>query len=51
MTFNPNEAKMYACRAANETNSDNALVLEIVIKNANQKIWHLLGFECTWTLL
>jgi hypothetical protein len=36
MTFNPNEAKIYACRAANETNSDNALVLEIVIKNAKQ---------------
>ena len=36
MTFNPNEAKIYACRAANETNSANGLVLEIVIKNANQ---------------
>jgi len=36
MTFNPNEAKIYACRSANETNSDNAIVLEIVIKNASQ---------------
>jgi len=35
LTFNPNEAKMYACRSANETRSDNAVVLEIVIKNAN----------------
>jgi hypothetical protein len=35
LTFNPNEAKMYACRSANEAHSDNAVVLEIVIKNAN----------------
>jgi len=35
LTFNPNEAKIYACRSANETRSNDAVVLEIVIKNAN----------------
>jgi len=39
LTFNPNEAKIYACRSANETNS-NGVVLEIVLKNSNTLTQH-----------
>ena len=40
LTFNPNEAKIYACRTAKNDNNDNAIVLEIHIKNADQIFQH-----------
>ena len=36
LTFNPNEAKIYACNAARRSNDSNGIVLEVVIKNASK---------------
>ena len=36
LTFNPNEAKIYACSSAIRSGDKNGIVLEVVIKNASQ---------------
>ena len=36
LTFNPNEAKIYACNAARRNNDSKGIVLEVVIKNASK---------------
>ena len=36
LTFNPNEAKIYACNSARRSNDRNGIVLEVVIKNASK---------------
>jgi len=36
LTFNPNEAKIYACNAATRSNDSKGIVLEVVIKNASK---------------
>ncbi len=35
LTFNPNEAKIYACNAATRSGDSKGIVLEVVIKNAS----------------
>ena len=40
LTFNPNEAKIYACRTARLAKDDNGIVLEIQIKDADQIFQH-----------
>jgi hypothetical protein len=47
MTFNPNEAKLYACDRSRALNTD-ALILEIVIKNSNDFIRR---FSNSWNTL
>ena len=36
LTFNPNEAKIYACNAATRSGDSKGIVLEVVVKNASK---------------